>query len=66
MRSAAPPVFDLLMVRNRLFSFAKRSNVCSTILKGLRFADSHESRFQASKRSSIGSVILVGGRTAEI
>ena len=40
---------------------ANRSDKCSTVMKGLRFADSQESSFQASKRSNIGSAILVGG-----
>ena len=44
-----------------LFQVAKRSNVGSTIMKGLRFADSQESRFQASKRSNMCSAVLVDG-----
>ena len=35
-------------------------------MKGLRFADSQESRFQASKRSNMSSAVLVGGRSADI
>ncbi len=38
----------------------------SAVMKGLRFADSQESRFQASKRSNMGSAVLVGGRLTEI
>ena len=41
-----------------LFQVAKRSNVGSTVMKGLRFADSQESRFQASKRSNVGCAAL--------
>ncbi len=35
-------------------------------MKGLRFADSQESRFQASKRSNMSSAVLVGGRFVDI
>ncbi len=35
-------------------------------MKGLRFADSQESRFQDSKRSNMGSAVLDGGRTTDI
>ena len=35
-------------------------------MKGLRFADSQESRFQASKRSIMVSAVLVNGRSADI
>ena len=35
-------------------------------MNGLRFADSQESRFQASKRSNMGSAVLVGGLSADI
>ena len=44
-----------------LIQVAKRSNVGSTIMKGLRYADSQESRFQASKRSNMCSAVLVDG-----
>ena len=32
----------------------------------LSILDSHESRFQASKRSNMGSAVLEGGRSADI
>ena len=35
-------------------------------MKGLRFAVPKESRFQASKRTNMGSAVLVGGRSADI
>ena len=35
-------------------------------MKGLRFADSQKSRFQTSKRSNMGSALLLGGRSADI
>ena len=35
-------------------------------MKGLRFVDSQESRFQASKRSNMGSAVLIVGRSADI
>ncbi len=35
-------------------------------MKGLRFPDSLETRFQDSKRSNMGSAVLVGGRSADI
>ena len=38
---------------------------CSALLCG-RFADSHESFLQASKRSNIGSAVLEGGRSNDI
>ena len=38
---------------------------CSALLIG-RFADSQESRFQASKRTNMGSAVLEGGRPANI
>ena len=38
---------------------------CSSLLCG-RFADSLESRFQASKRSNMGSAVLEGGCSADI
>ena len=44
-----------------IFQVAKRSNVVSTIMKGLRFVDSQEWRFQASKLSSMCSCVLVDG-----
>ena len=41
--------------------------VCgSSVMKGLRFADSQESRFLASNRSNMGSTVLLGGRSANI
>ena len=33
----------------------------SAVMKGLRFADSQESRFQASIRSNMCSAVLLGG-----
>ena len=54
------------MLRNRLFSFAKIPNVGSAVLKGLRFADPHESRFQAWKRSYMSSAFLQGDRFADV
>ena len=38
---------------------------CSALLFG-QFAVSQESRFQASKRSNMGSAVLVGGRSSDI
>ena len=38
---------------------------CSALLY-VRFADSQESRFQASKRSNMGNAILDGGHSADI
>ena len=38
---------------------------CSPLLYG-RFADSQESRFQASKRSNMGNAVLDGGHSADI
>ena len=38
---------------------------CSALLYG-RFADSHQSRFQASKCANIGSAVMEGGRSADI
>ena len=38
----------------------------SIFMKGLRFADYKESRFQASKRSNMGSAVLVRGRYIDI
>ena len=38
----------------------------NAVMKGLRFADSQEWRFQASERSNMGSDVLVGGRSADI
>ena len=38
---------------------------CSALLYG-RFADSQESRFQASKRTNMGSAVLEDGRPANI
>ncbi len=38
---------------------------CSALLCG-RFDDSQESRFQASKRSNMGSCVLESGRCADI
>ncbi len=38
---------------------------CSALLCG-RFYDSKESRFQASKRSNMGSAVLQAGRSADI
>ncbi len=35
-------------------------------MKGLRFSDSQESSFQASKRLYMLSALLVGGRFADI
>ena len=40
---------------------ANRLDKSCTVVKGLRFADSQESRLQVSKCSNIGSAILVGG-----
>ena len=57
MGSAVPAVFHLLMLRNRLFRFEKFKCI-SAAMKGLRFADTQESRFQASKRSNMGSAVL--------
>ena len=65
MGSALPPMFDLLMLRNHLFRLRK-SNVGSSVMKGLRFADSQKSRFQASNCSNLCSAVLVGGRSADI
>ena len=39
----------------------KRSNVGSDVMKGLRFSDFQESRFQAKKRSYMASAVLQGG-----
>ena len=38
----------------------------SAVMKGLRFAESQESRFKASKRPNMGSAVLVVGRFADI
>ena len=38
---------------------------CSALLC-VRFDDSQESRFQATKRSNMGSAVLLGGRSANI
>ncbi len=46
-----------------LIQVAKCSNVGRAVMKGLRFADSQESRFQASKRSIN---VLVNGPFSEI
>ena len=35
-------------------------------MKGLRFADTQESCFEASKRFNMGSAVLEGGRSADI
>ena len=40
--------------------------MCSSALLFGRFDDSQESRFQASKRSNMGSAVLEGGRSADI
>ena len=37
---------------------------CSALLC-VRFDDSQESRFQATKRSNMGSAVLLGGRSAD-
>ena len=37
---------------------------CSALLC-VRFVDSQESRFQATKRSNMGSAVLIGGRSAD-
>ena len=37
---------------------------CFALLCG-RFDDSQESRFQATKRSNVGSAVLLGGRSAD-
>ena len=48
------------------FEVWKRSyNVCSALLCG-QFSDSQKSRFQASKRTNMGSAVLEGGRPANI
>ena len=48
-----------------LIQVAKRSNLGSTVMKGLRFAHSKESHFQAAKRSNKSSTILQNGRFAD-
>ena len=62
---AVPPGFNLLMLRNRLFRF--RTFKCGQCRHArIRFADSPESRFQASKCSMMCSAVLVSGWSAEI
>ena len=47
------------------FQSAKRSEMCSSVMKGLRFADNQESCFKAWKRSHMGSSALLCGRFAD-
>ena len=66
MGNALPPVFDFLMLRNRLFSLRNVQMWAVPSWKISRFADSQESRFQALKFSNMGSAVLVGARSADI
>ena len=40
--------------------------MCSEVMKGLRFANTQETCFEAWKRSHMGSAFLEGGRSAYI
>ena len=65
MGSAATAVCNFLMLRNR-YSGCESTNMGIAIIKGLRFADSKESLFQASKLFNICSPVQVSGRFADI
>ena len=58
--------FYLLIVRNCIFRLRNVQIRCSTILQVGRNADAQESCFQASKRSNMGSALLVSGRFDDI
>ena len=53
----------MMMLKNRVLG-CESSNVGSAVMKLLRFADSQESRFQASKPSNMGCAALLCGRFA--
>ncbi len=50
------------MLTNRVFRFAKRSNLKIAVMKGIQFADTQESCFETWKRSHMVCAALLCGR----
>ena len=55
-----------MMLTNRVFRFAKRSNLKIVVMKGIQFADIQESCFETWKRSNMGISVLLRGRSAGV
>ena len=61
MSNDVPQVCCFVGAQEWRVQVAKLSDIVTTVMKGLRFADTQESCFQASKRSNMCSAVLVDG-----